>query len=155
MVPREVQAERSQEVLYNAAETLCIGAKRYLFTRFFEEQAMAFKLSGAEDKARWAWIAAGNLAGRSPVGKNPVVLKLVVYSISFTGLRISRPPSRLRKPVSASTEPNRGSFCPESRRDRRVGGGGGGFAAASYALSKNESECVVRRLGREDWSYGE
>ncbi len=44
---------------------------------------MAFKLSGAEDKARWAWIAAGNLADRSPVGKNPVVLKLVMYSIKF------------------------------------------------------------------------
>ena len=83
VVPREVQAERIEEVLYNAAETLCIGSKRYLFTRFFEEQAMAFKLSGAEDKARWAWIAAGNLSGRSPVGKNPVVLKLVMYSIRF------------------------------------------------------------------------
>jgi hypothetical protein len=83
VVPREVQAERSQEVLYNAAETLCVGAKRYLFTRFFEEQAMAFKLSGAEDKARWAWIAAGNLAGGSPVEKNPVVVQLVVYSIRF------------------------------------------------------------------------
>jgi hypothetical protein len=83
VVPREVQAERVQEVLYNAAETLCVGAKRYLFTRFFEEQAMAFKLSGAEDKARWAWIAAGNLAGRSSVGKNPVVLKLVMYSMRF------------------------------------------------------------------------
>jgi hypothetical protein len=83
VVPREVQAERIEEVLYNAAETLCIGAKRYLFTRFFDEQAMAFKLSGAEDKARWAWIAAGNLAGQSPVGKNPVVLKLVMYSIRF------------------------------------------------------------------------
>lgn len=83
VVPREVQAVRIEEVLYNAAETLCVGSKRYLFTRFFEEQAMAFKLSGAEDKARWAWIAAGNLAGRSPVGKNPAVLKLVMYSIRF------------------------------------------------------------------------
>jgi hypothetical protein len=83
VVPREVQAQRIEEVLYNAAETLCVGSKRYLFSRFFEEQAMAFKLSGAEDKARWAWIAAGNLAGRSPVGKNPVVLKLVMYSIRF------------------------------------------------------------------------
>src|SRR5208283_3352889 len=83
VVPREVQVQRSQEVLYNAAETLCVGAKRYLFTRFFEEQAMTFKLTGAEDKARWAWIAAGNLAGQSSVGKNPVALHLVMYSMKF------------------------------------------------------------------------
>ena len=83
VVPREVQAERSLDVLHDAAESLCVGAKRYLFRRFFEEQAMAFKLSGAEDKARWAWIAASNLAGQSPVGKNPVVSELVMYSISF------------------------------------------------------------------------
>ncbi len=83
VVPQEVQAERSLEVLHDAAESLCVGAKRYLFRRFFEEQAMAFKLSGAEDKARWAWIAATNLAGRSPVGKNPVVSQLVMYSIKL------------------------------------------------------------------------
>ena len=115
MVPREVQAERSHEVLYNAAETLCVGAKRYLFTRFFEEQAMAFKLSGAEDKARWAWIAAGNLAGRSPVGKNPAVLKLVVYSIRFYWPEDFKAAQQTEEPASASTEPNRGSFCPEPR----------------------------------------
>ncbi|MGA2404476.1 MAG: hypothetical protein ABSG91_22695 [Syntrophobacteraceae bacterium] len=83
VVPREVQAERSLDVLHDAAESLCVGTRRYLFRRFFEEQAMAFKLSGAEDKARRAWIAACNLAGRSPVGKNPAVSQLVTYSISF------------------------------------------------------------------------
>jgi hypothetical protein len=83
VVPREVQAERGLEVLHDAAESLCVGAKRLLYERFFEEQAMAFKLSGAEDKARSAWIIARNLSGRSPVGKNPAVLQLVRYSIGF------------------------------------------------------------------------
>ncbi len=83
VVPREVQVERSFDVLRDAAESLCAGAKRFLFQRFFEEQAMAFKLSGAEDKARWAWIIARNLGTGSPVGKNPAVLQLVRYSISF------------------------------------------------------------------------
>jgi hypothetical protein len=83
VVPREVQAERGMDVLHDAAESLCVGAKRLIYERFFEEQAMAFKLSGAEDKAHWAWIIARNLSGRSPVGKNPAVLQLVRYSISF------------------------------------------------------------------------
>jgi len=83
VVPREVQFERGLDVLHDAAESLCVGAKRFLYARFFEEQAMAFKLSGAEDMAHWAWIIALNLAGRSPVGKNPAVSQLVRYSISF------------------------------------------------------------------------
>ena len=83
VVPREVQVERGLDVLHDAAESLCVGAKRFLYERFFEEQAMAFKLSGAQDKAHWAWIIACNLAGRSPVGKNPAVLQLLRYSISF------------------------------------------------------------------------
>ncbi|MGA2026896.1 MAG: hypothetical protein ABSH17_07495, partial [Syntrophobacteraceae bacterium] len=83
VVPREVQAERGMDLLHDAAESLCVGAKRLIYERFFEEQAMAFKLSGAEDKAHWAWIIARNLSGRSPVGKNPAVLQLVRYSISF------------------------------------------------------------------------
>ena len=83
VVPREVQEERSLEVLHDAAKNLCVGAKRHLFRRFFEEQAMALKLLGAEDRARWAWIAASNLAGQSAVEKNPVVFQLVTDSIKF------------------------------------------------------------------------
>jgi len=83
VVPKEVQAERSLEVMQSAAENLCAGEKRYLFRRFFEERAMSFKLLGAEEKARWAWIAACNLAGRSPVGKNPVVSQLLIDSVEF------------------------------------------------------------------------
>jgi hypothetical protein len=83
VVPKEIQAERSRDVLHDAAESLCVGAKRRLYTRFFEEQAMGFKLSGAEDRARRAWVIACDLAGESPVGKNPVVFQIVMLSIEF------------------------------------------------------------------------
>ena len=94
-------------MLHDAAESLCVGAKRFLYERFFEEQAMAFKLSGAEDKARWAWIIARNLAGRFPVGKNPAVSQLVRYSIRFhwhedfiSAQETEQPPERERRTES-------------------------------------------------------
>jgi hypothetical protein len=83
VVPRVVQEERSVQLIRDAAANLCVGARRYLFTRFFEEQAMALKLFGAEERSRWAWIVAGNLAGQASVEKNPVVLQLVKDSIEF------------------------------------------------------------------------
>jgi hypothetical protein len=83
VVPKEIQAERSRDLLRDAAQSLCIGAKRHLYRRFFEEQAMGLKLAGAEDKARRAWIVAGALAGESPVGENPVVSQMVMRSIEF------------------------------------------------------------------------
>jgi hypothetical protein len=83
VIPKEVQAARSRDVLQDAAENLCVGEKRRLYKRFFEEQAMAFKLSNAEDKAMWALRAAGDLAGEAPLGKNPVVTQMVMNSIEF------------------------------------------------------------------------
>jgi hypothetical protein len=83
VVPRAVQEERSLEVLHSAAENLCVDARRYFFRRFFEEQAMAFKLSGDENKARRAWIVAGSLADQLSTGMNPVVQKLMFDSIKF------------------------------------------------------------------------
>lgn len=81
VVPREVLAERSLQLLRNAGDNLCTGTKRRLFRRFFEEQAMAFKLLGDPDKARWAWIIARDLAGESPAGKNPVVSRIIMDSM--------------------------------------------------------------------------
>lgn len=83
VVPREVQAERSLEVLRNAGDVLCAGTKRRLYTRFFEEQAMVLKLQEDEEKARWAWIIATDLAEGSPAGNNPAVSRLVMDSIAF------------------------------------------------------------------------
>lgn len=83
VVPGEIQEERRLEVIDAAAESLCVGTRRRIYTRFFEEQAMAFKLLGYEDKARWAMIVAGSLAGQSPPGKNPVVTQLIIDSMNF------------------------------------------------------------------------
>ncbi len=101
VVPKEIQAERSLGVLQDAAESLCAGTKRHLYTRFFEEQAMAFKLSGLEDKSRWAWIIAGNLAGQLSVAKNPAVSQMVLYSMQFHW------PDDLRTPRETETPPER------------------------------------------------
>ncbi|MDR3555336.1 MAG: hypothetical protein P4L55_11320 [Syntrophobacteraceae bacterium] len=81
VIPREVLTERSLDLLRSAGDTLCAGKKRLLFTRFFEEQAMAFKLLDDEQKARWAWIIAEDLAGESPAGKNPVVSRIIMSSM--------------------------------------------------------------------------
>ncbi|MGC9195312.1 MAG: hypothetical protein ACP5IL_07645 [Syntrophobacteraceae bacterium] len=83
VVPREVLAQRSLGLLSKAGDILCAGKKRLLFTRFFEEQAMAFKLLGEEQKARRAWIIATALAGGSPAGKNPAVSKMIMDSIRY------------------------------------------------------------------------
>ncbi|MDA8307332.1 MAG: hypothetical protein M0Z81_10935 [Deltaproteobacteria bacterium] len=83
VVPREILAERSLQLIRNAGDNLCAGTKRRLFRRFFEEQAMLFKLTDVEDKARWAWIIACDLAGESPAGKNPVVSRLIMDWMNF------------------------------------------------------------------------
>jgi len=83
VVPREIQMERSQSLIRDAADTLCSGKKRYVVMRFFEEQAMALKLSSDDKRAGWAWTVARHLAGDSPAGENPVVLQLVLYSVMY------------------------------------------------------------------------
>ncbi|MFZ2448645.1 MAG: hypothetical protein WAW37_19970 [Syntrophobacteraceae bacterium] len=81
VVPREIQMERSQALVRSAADTLCAGKTRYLFQRFFEEQTMAFKLSGADEKANWAWTLARHFAGKAPAGENQAAFQLVMYSL--------------------------------------------------------------------------
>jgi hypothetical protein len=81
VVPREVLAQRSLALISEAGDMLCSKGKRLLFTRFFEEQAMTFKLAGDEQKAHRAWIVATALAGGSPAGKNPAVSKMVMDSL--------------------------------------------------------------------------
>ena len=82
VIPREVQEERGMQIIENEGDFLCAGAKRRLFTRFFEEQAMAFHLSGEEQMARWAWAISCDLAGDSPAGKNPVVYRIILDSLN-------------------------------------------------------------------------
>jgi hypothetical protein len=81
VIPPEVQHERRQALIRDAADVLCVGKTRRLFQRFFEEQAMGFKLSGMEEKAGWAWILAQHLASESPAGENPAAYNVVIHSL--------------------------------------------------------------------------
>ncbi len=81
VVSREIQMERTKVLVRGAADSLCAGKKRFLFRRFFEERAMAFKLLSDEQKANWAWIIALHFAGESPAGENPVAYEMVLESI--------------------------------------------------------------------------
>ncbi len=81
VIPREVQVQRSMDEFHNAANTLCTGKTRWLYQRYFEEYAMAFKLAAAEEEATWAWIVARHLASDAPAADNPVVFQLVIHSL--------------------------------------------------------------------------
>lgn len=83
VVSREIQIERSETQIRSACESLCTGKKRHLFRRYFEEQAMALKLSSDEKKANWAWLIAQHLAGESSAGENPVVFQVLMYSLKY------------------------------------------------------------------------
>ena len=81
VVPPHIQEERGLELLSSAAESLCVGTKRRLFRRFFEEQAMAFKLAGSEDKAHWAWTIACSLKDHLSAAANPIVRLMLLKSL--------------------------------------------------------------------------
>ncbi len=83
VVPREVQFERSLDLIRGAVDELYTPARRTLHRRFFEELAMCRKLGGAEDKARWAWIIARHLAGEAPASSNPAIFQIMVASLRF------------------------------------------------------------------------
>jgi hypothetical protein len=83
VVPREVQEERSAELLRKAAEEICVDRTRTIYQRFFEEQTLWLKLNGREDLAMEAWTVAQHLAGGFPSGENPVVVRMVALSMQF------------------------------------------------------------------------
>ncbi|MGV8075618.1 MAG: hypothetical protein AB2L11_13810 [Syntrophobacteraceae bacterium] len=80
VIPKEMQEARSLDLLKNAANDLCSGKTRFIFQRFFEEEALWHKLSGREEIAMWAWIVAQHLRGAANAGENPVIAKLLALS---------------------------------------------------------------------------
>lgn len=83
VVPRELQLERSHALIRGAADALCTEKKRFVITRFFEEQAMALKLFSDDKRADWAWAIAQHLAGVFPASENPAVYQLIAYSLKY------------------------------------------------------------------------
>ncbi|HOV85218.1 MAG TPA: hypothetical protein PLM79_02585 [Syntrophobacteraceae bacterium] len=81
VVPNEIQYQRTLEMVGKAAEEICTGALRRFYQRFFEEQALWFKLSDREEPARSCWVVARHLAGTGSAGDNPVVRQMVILSM--------------------------------------------------------------------------
>lgn len=82
VIPKEIQQERSKELVIRAGNELCIDRKKFLFQRYLEEQAMWYKLSGEERLALDSWILAQHLSATSEAGENPVVFQLILASLS-------------------------------------------------------------------------
>lgn len=81
VVPPEIQKARIEEELRKAADELCVDGKRFMFQRFFEEQAMFSRLEAGEDAAMDAWIAAQHLRSGAKASDNPVVVDMVIVSM--------------------------------------------------------------------------
>jgi hypothetical protein len=81
VIPREIQEERTTELLKKAADELCIGKTRWLYQRFFEEQALWLKLSSRDDLAWSAWLVAQHLRSPGRVDDNPAVTQMVSLSM--------------------------------------------------------------------------
>ena len=83
VVPPEVQRERSEDWIQKAVEELCSGSRRLVYQRFFEEQALRFKLSSDDALAMSCWIIAQHLKSRAQVSENPVLRDLIVVSMAY------------------------------------------------------------------------
>lgn len=81
VIPQEIQEERTADTLKRAADELCQGKTRFLYRRFFEEQALWLKLCSREEPAQSAWIVAQHLQSDAPASDNPAVREMVKLSL--------------------------------------------------------------------------
>ncbi len=81
VVSNEIQEERTTDLMKRAADELCVGKTRWLYQRFFEEQALWLKMASKPDLAWSAWVVARHLGSSAPAGENPLVREMVVLSM--------------------------------------------------------------------------
>ena len=81
VIPKEVQEERTTELMKKAADELCMGKTKWLYQRFFEEQALWLKKSSKDELAWSAWVAAQHLASSASASDNPAVTQMVSLSM--------------------------------------------------------------------------
>jgi len=81
VIPPEVQEERTADLMKRAADDLCVDKTRWLFQRFFEEQALWLKTASKDDPAWSAWIVAQHLRSEAPASDNPLVSQMVTLSM--------------------------------------------------------------------------
>lgn len=82
VVPPGIKRERSEDWIRKAGEELCSGSRRFVYQRFFEEQALLFKLSSEEGIAMSCWIIAQHLKSGADVSENPVIRDLILLSMA-------------------------------------------------------------------------
>jgi hypothetical protein len=81
VIPKEIQEDRTSDLIKTASDDLCEGKTRWLYQRFFEEQALWLQLSSKDDLAMSAWIVAQHLQAGARAGDNPIVRELVLLSM--------------------------------------------------------------------------
>jgi hypothetical protein len=81
VIPKEIQEERTTDLIKRASDDLCDGKTRWLYQRFFEEQALWLKRSSKDDLAWSAWIVAQHLRTAAPARDNPIVSQMVTLSM--------------------------------------------------------------------------
>jgi hypothetical protein len=81
VIPKEVQEERTTDLVKRAADKLCVGRTRRLYQRFFEEQALWLKPASKDGPAWSAWIVAQHLRSMAPASDNPFVTEMVMLSM--------------------------------------------------------------------------
>jgi hypothetical protein len=69
------------DLMKRAGNELCAGKTRWLYQRFFEEQALWLKMASKPDLAWSAWVTAQHLRGPASAGDNPLVRELVILSM--------------------------------------------------------------------------
>jgi hypothetical protein len=80
VVAREIKEERVKDIIAEAANQLCSGATRPALQRFFEEQAMYFRLLGQAQPALTLWKTVQHLRSSESASNSLVILKLISAS---------------------------------------------------------------------------
>ncbi|NTU48924.1 MAG: hypothetical protein HGA84_07985 [Syntrophobacteraceae bacterium] len=80
-VAEDIRRVQHEAVMRDAADSLCVGKRRLLFQRFFEEQALWWKTQGREDLADESFVVARHLGSDSTVSENRAVILLVGASL--------------------------------------------------------------------------
>jgi hypothetical protein len=81
VIPKEIQEQRTSELMKSASDDLCNGKTRWFYQRFFEEEALWLRQAGKEDSAMSAWLVAQHLRSGARSGDNPIVRELVLLSM--------------------------------------------------------------------------
>ncbi len=80
-VAEDVRHAQHEAVMRDAADSLCVGKRRLLIQRSFEEHALWWKAQGREDLAEESFVVAQHLGSDSMASENRAVILLVGESL--------------------------------------------------------------------------